>query len=829
MQKVIIVGGVAGGASAAARLRRLDENIEIIMFERGSYISFANCGLPYYIGGTIKERDALLIQTPEAMKARFNMDIRIDSEIVAINRDKKTVTVNELKTGRTYEESYDTLVLSPGSSPIRPNIPGIDSPNIFTLWNIPDTDAIKHFVDTHPIKTATVIGGGFIGIEMVENLHVLGIDVTVVEMADQVLTPIDYEMAQIVHHHLSNKGIRLYLKNGVKSFSYKDGVTEVELQDGTTVTSDLVILSIGVSPNGHLAKTADLKVNNRGGIIVDQYLKTSDPSIYAVGDAIEVIDYVNQIPAMIPLAGPANKQGRMVANNIVGRLESYEGTQGTSVAKVFDLTVASTGANEKALNRLGKEYGKDYLITIVQPKSHAGYYPGALPMTLKVIFDMEGKILGAQNVGYEGIEKRIDVIATAMRFGGTIYDLKKLELAYAPPYSSAKDPVNLAGFAAENILNHDQNPILWREIDGLDPEKTLILDVREPIEFSLGAIEKAKLMPVNDIRNRLSELPKDKELVVYCAVGLRGYIATRILSENGYNVKNLLGGYSLYKTFITDYTNPRCDVDDLEPPLGDDGAPEEKEALVKAASINATNVITLNACGLQCPGPIMQVSTKIHELKPGDILEVSATDPGFAQDVQAWCKKTGNTFLKAEKADKAFVITLRKEHTDVAHPIKTESLEDSTMVVFSGDLDKALAAMIIANGSVAMGKKVTLFFTFWGLNILRKPDKVSVSKSLIEKMFGMMMPRGSSKLKLSKMHMSGMGTSMIKKVMKDKNVNSLEELIQSAKDSGVRLVACTMSMDLMGIKKEELIDGIEFGGVASYLGATDKANHNLFI
>jgi len=829
MQKVIIVGGVAGGASAAARLRRLDENIEIIMFERGSYISFANCGLPYYIGGTIKERDALLIQTPEAMKARFNMDIRIDSEIVAINRDKKTVTVNELKTGRTYEESYDTLVLSPGSSPIRPNIPGIDSPNIFTLWNIPDTDAIKHFVDTHPIKTATVIGGGFIGIEMVENLHDLGIDVTVVEMADQVLTPIDYEMAQIVHHHLSNKGIRLYLKNGVKSFSYKDGVTEVELQDGTTVTSDLVILSIGVSPNGHLAKTADLKVNNRGGIIVDQYLKTSDPSIYAVGDAIEVIDYVNQIPAMIPLAGPANKQGRMVANNIVGRLESYEGTQGTSVAKVFDLTVASTGANEKALNRLGKEYGKDYLITIVQPKSHAGYYPGALPMTLKVIFDMEGKILGAQNVGYEGIEKRIDVIATAMRFGGTIYDLKKLELAYAPPYSSAKDPVNLAGFAAENILNHDQNPILWREIDGLDPEKTLILDVREPIEFSLGAIENAKLMPVNDIRNRLSELPKDKELVVYCAVGLRGYIATRILSENGYNVKNLLGGYSLYKTFITDYTNPRCDVDDLEPPLGDDGAPEETEALVKAASINATNVITLNACGLQCPGPIMQVSTKIHELKPGDILEVSATDPGFAQDVQAWCKKTGNTFIKAEKSDNAFVITLRKEHTDVANPIKTESLEDSTMVVFSGDLDKALAAMIIANGAVAMGKKVTLFFTFWGLNILRKPDKVSVSKSLIEKMFGMMMPRGSSKLKLSKMHMSGMGTSMIKKVMKDKNVNSLEELIQSAKDSGVRLVACTMSMDLMGIKKEELIDGIEFGGVASYLGATDKANHNLFI
>lgn len=829
MQKVIIVGGVAGGASAAARLRRLDENVEIVMFERGSYISFANCGLPYYIGGSIKERDALLVQTPEAMKARFNMDIRIDSEVMAIDRDKKMVTVYEHKTGKTYEENYDTLVLSPGSSPIRPNIPGIDSPNIFSLWTIPDTDAIKSYIDSNSIKTATVIGGGFIGVEMVENLHELGIDVTLVEMVDQVLTPVDFEMAQIIHHHLSNKGVRLYLKNGVKSFSYKDGITDVELQDGTVVPSDLVILSIGISPNGKLAKDSGLNVNARGGIVVDKYLKTNDASIYAVGDAIEVIDYVNQIPTMIPLAGPANKQGRIVANNIVGRQEAYEGTQGTSVAKVFDLTVASTGVNEKMLNKLGKEYGKDYLVTIVQPKSHAGYYPGALPMTLKVIFDKEGKVLGAQNVGYEGVEKRIDVIATAMRFGATVYDLKKLELAYAPPFSSAKDPVNMAGFAAENILNHDQEPVLWREIEDLNPTKTQIVDVREPIEFALGSIENAILMPVNDIRSRINELPKDKEIIVYCAVGLRGYIATRILSENGYKVKNLLGGYSLYKTYVSDYTNPRCDFEDILPPLGDDGSPEETQDEIKIASTAETNIIPLNACGLQCPGPIMQVSSKIHELKPGDLLEVSATDPGFAEDVQAWCKKTGNTFIKAEKKDKAFVITLRKEHTDVPHHIKTENLEDSTMVVFSGDLDKALAAMIIANGAVAMGKKVTMFFTFWGLNILRKPDKISVPKNGIEKMFGMMMPRGSSKLKLSKMHMSGMGTSMIKKVMKDKNVNSLEELIEAAKDNGVRMVACTMSMDLMGIKKEELIDGIEFGGVASYLGATDQANHNLFI
>ncbi|PKM94146.1 MAG: pyridine nucleotide-disulfide oxidoreductase [Firmicutes bacterium HGW-Firmicutes-1] len=821
-KKVIIVGGVAGGASAAARLRRLDESIEIIMFERGPYISYANCGLPYYIGGTIKDRNALFVQTPEAMKARFNMDVRIQSEVMSINRETKTVLVNDLVSGQTYEESYDTLVLSPGSSPLRPKIPGIDSPNIFTLWTVPDTDSIKNYIDTHKVKTATVIGGGFIGIEMVENLHDLGIEVTLVEMVDQVLTPVDFEMAQIIHNHLSNQGIRLHLKNGVKTFSYNDGVTIVELQDGTNVLSDLVILSIGVTPNGSLAKDSGLDVNARGGIIVDPYLKTSDASIYAIGDAIEVIDYVNQIPTMIPLAGPANKQGRIVANNIVGRMESYEGTQGTSVAKVFDLTVATTGTNEKILNRLGKEYGKDYWITIVQPRSHAGYYPGAMPMTLKVIFDNDGKILGAQNVGFDGVEKRIDVIATAMRFGGTIYDLKKLELAYAPPYSSAKDPTNLAGFSAENILLGDQAPILWRELINLDSSESIILDIRENIEYELGAIENAIHIPINDLRERLNELPKDKLIVVYCAVGLRGYIAARILSENGFTVKNLLGGFSLYRMFYGDYTNPRCDFENI-PVLGDDGAPEVEEIVQITGQ-----TVTLNACGLQCPGPIMQVNSKIHELNNGDILEVFATDPGFGVDVQAWCKKTGNTFLKSEKRSKDFAIYIKKE-ASTSSPNKTEATDDSTMVVFSGDLDKALAAMIIANGAVAMGKKVTLFFTFWGLNILRKPEKVSVSKSLIEKMFGIMMPRGSKKLKLSKMNMSGMGTAMIKKVMNDKNVNSLEELIQSAMDSGIKFVACTMSMDLMGIKEEELIEGVEFGGVASYLGATEAANHNLFI
>ncbi len=825
-KKVLIVGGVAGGASTAARLRRLDENVEIILFERSPYISFANCGLPYYIGGTIKERESLLVQTPEAMKARFNIDIRVENEVIDINPTQKTVTVLDIKTSTKYEESYDELVLSPGSTPIKPPIPGIESSNIFSLWNIPDTDRIKHFVTEHKVKTATVVGGGFIGIEMVENLHELGIEVNLVEMLDQVMTPLDYEMAQIVHSHLSTQGVHLYLKNGVKEFKYEQGFTHVKLQDGTSLASDMVILSIGISPNGELAKSAGLTTNARGGIVVDEYLRTSDPNIYALGDVIEVVDYMTKDKTMVPLAGPANKQGRIVANNICKRQSTYEGSQGTSVAKIFDLTVANTGLNEKTLNKMGKVYGKDYFVTIIQPKSHAGYYPGAFPMTLKVIFDTSGKVLGAQNIGVEGIEKRIDVIATSLRFDGTIYDLQRLELAYAPPYSSAKDPVNMAGFAAENILKKDQEVVLWRDIDTFNKETTLIVDVREDIEVELGKIDGAVHIPVNDLRDRIDELPKDKTIVIYCAVGIRGYIATRILKQHGLDAKNLIGGYNLYKYFQKDYTHPNCIIEDKKHVLSEDGTPET--AINFVPSSNLASAIVLDACGLQCPGPIMKVNQKVKEVNDGDIIKVSATDSGFPVDAQAWCKKTGNSFVKTVKEDKTYVVYIQKGSSQIQAK-ETKTLNASTMVVFSGDLDKAIASMIIANGAAAMGKDVTLFFTFWGLNILRKPEKQKVSKGLIEKMFGMMMPRGVHKLKLSKMNMGGLGTKMMHGVMKAKNVNTVEDLIQSAMDAGVKFVACTMSMDIMGITKEELLDGVEYGGVAAYLGAAEDSNHNLFI
>lgn len=556
-KKVVIVGGVAGGASAAARLRRNDETADIILFERGSYISFANCGLPYYIGGAIDKRSALLVQTPEAMKARFNLDIRIDSDVIAINKEAKSISVKNVKTNEVYEESYDVLVLSPGSVPLRPPIPGIDSPNVYSLWNIPDTDAVKaHVLEKQP-KEAVVIGGGFIGLEMAENLYDLGIKVTVVEMANQVMAPIDYEMAAQVHNHMRQKGVDLLLGDGVKAFEDQNGKTIVKLQSGIEIPADMVMLSIGIRPQSELAKAAGLALNERGGIVTDEFLVTSDPSIYAIGDAIEVTDFVGGFKTMIPLAGPANKQGRICADNISGRALSYKGTQGTAIAKVFDLAVASTGMNEKTLKRLGKERGKDYQVSITHSKSHAGYYPGSTMLAVKLIFEMNGKVLGAQIVGADGVDKRIDVVATAIRYGGTIADLTELELAYAPPFSSAKDPVNMAAYVAENILLDKTGVAQHEEAHNFDPAKTQLIDVRDLAEWERGHIEGAIHIPVNSLRERLNEVDGSKEIMVYCAIGLRGYIAARILKQHGFeNVRNVSGGYTTYAQVYCGPSNP---------------------------------------------------------------------------------------------------------------------------------------------------------------------------------------------------------------------------------------------------------------------------------
>ena len=826
-KKVLIVGGVAGGASAAARLRRNDENAEIIMFERGEYISFANCGLPYYIGNVIEERDALLVETPEEMNKRFKIDVRVNNEVLSIDRDNKEVQVKNLKTGEEYSESYDKLILSPGSSPLKPPIPGIDASNIFTIWNIPDTDAIKNYVDTKEIKKAAVVGGGFIGLEMAENLHELGYEVSIVELADQVMAPIDYEMAQILHKNIATNGVDLRLNDGVKEFNYKEGVTEITLNSGNKIDADIVILSIGVRPNSELAKDSGLKINDRGGIIVNSTLKTSDEDIYAVGDVIEVEDFVNGGKTMVPLAGPANKQGRIAANNIAGINDVYKGTQGTSVAKVFDFTVSSTGANEKTLKRLGKKYGEDYLVAYAHNNNHAGYYPGSSKINMKIIFEKEGgKILGVQAVGMDGVEKRVDVIATAMRYDGTVYDLADLELAYAPPYGSAKDPVNMLGFLGENILEGKMDVIQWFELDDLNSDEYTIVDVREAEERDLGYVPNSINISVDDLRDNLDKLDKNKTIVLYCATGIRAYVATRILLQNGFDkVKNLSGGFTTYS-----------DVDfDLKDSPVAGGVSQEEVKAEEVENIDLENVekATLNCSGLQCPGPIMKVYEKIKTMEDGEYLEVRASDPGFFADIASWCQRTGNTLIKTEKKNKEFVVLLKKgvevEKEDNGKMQNIMEKTDKSMVVFSGDLDKALASFIIANGAAAMGRKVTMFFTFWGLNVLRKDEKINVKKNFMEKMFGAMMPRGSKKLKLSKMNMGGMGSAMMKKIMKDKNVDSLEALIKQAQNNGVRMVACTMSMDVMGIKEEELLDGIEYAGVATFLSSAENSDASLFI
>lgn len=816
-KKVLIIGGVAGGASCAARLRRLDESAEIVVLERGEYISYANCGLPYHVGDVIKSRSALLLMTPEAMKNKYNVDVRVLNEAVSIDRAAKKVTVRRSADNTTYEEAYDTLVLATGSSPVRPPIPGIDSPKIQTLWTVPDTDRIRAMARESGIKTAAVIGGGFIGLEMAENLRHLGLEVSIIEMLDQVMAPLDFEMAQLLHENITQSGVKLYLGDGVSSFKDTGKQVDIALKSGKTVSSELVILSIGVRPNGELAKAAGLDVNARGGIVTDAALRTSDPDIYAVGDVTEVEDFIFKDRTMVPLAGPANKQGRIAADNIAGGNERYQGTQGTSVAKVFDLTAASTGANEKTLIKRGLTRGTDYEIAYVTQNNHAGYYPGAVPLTLKLLFSSDGsRIFGAQIVGGDGVDKRIDTIAAAIRLGGNVHALTQLEFAYAPPYSSAKDPVNMAGFTAENVLSSKVRFAPW---DAVETHKdAILLDVREEAELMAYSLPKAKHIPLGALRTRLNELDKTKEIITFCAIGVRSYNAARILMQNGFeNVLLYPGGTRFYQS--THYREEAMGYNE-NTPVSDSGHMDTEKTPAAA--------IRLDCSGMQCPGPIMRVFETMKDMKDGEVLEVSASDPGFVRDIGAWCRRTGNTLVANMRRGNDYVALVRRGGGSNT-PAARDTAQGKTIIVFSGDLDRVLASFIIANGAAAMGRPVTMFFTFWGLTALRRPERQNVKKTLMESMFGTMLPRGTKKLRLSKMNMGGMGTAMMKKIMRDKNVDSLEELIQKAIKAGVRVVACTMSMDVMGIKQEELIDGVELGGVGAYLGDAEESDVNLFI
>ena len=813
--KYLIVGGVAGGATAAARIRRNTEQAEIILFEKGEHISYANCGLPYYIGGVIQERERLFVQTPEAFGQRFAIDVRTKSEVIGIDVKKKTVQVRT-GDGREYTESYDKLLLSPGASPVRPPLPGIESEGIFTLRNVADTDRIKQYMQQHQVKRAVIVGGGFIGLEMAENLQHTGAQVAVVEMANQVMGPIDYSMASLVHRHLEEKGVRLYLGQAVESFTREDGHLTVNFRSGIRLEADLVLLSIGVRAETRLAQEAGLKLGEMRGIYVNEYLQTSDESVYAVGDAIEFPHPLTGKPWLNFLAGPANRQARIVADNMVfGNTKTYEGSIGTSIAKVYDITVASTGLPAKRL----KQMEIPYLSATIHSGSHAGYYPGALQMTIKITFSpKDGKLFGAQIVGYDGVDKRIDQYALAIKNGATVSHLTQLEHSYAPPFSSAKDPVAISGYVAGNILSKKMVPLYWRELQQADLSKVSLIDVRTADEASLGSLPGAINIPLDELRARMNEIPTDRPVYLFCEVGLRGYLASNILKGHGYtDVRNLIGGLKLYESAVKVVLPPEDT--------------SVKATMSSAPSVSSAQVIQVDACGIQCPGPILKLKKSMETLQPGQRLEIRATDAGFPLDAESWCRTTGNHFVEKRSEGGMYYAIVEKALPGTPSKVSPSVPEEKgkTFILFSDDLDKTLATFVLANGAAATGKKVSIFFTFWGLNAIKKADKPRVKKDIWGRMFGWMLPSDSTKLALSQMNMLGIGAKMMRYLMKQKGVDSLETLRRQAIDNGVEFIACQMSMDVMGVKREELLDEVTVGGVATYMERAEQANVNLFI
>ena len=825
--KIIIIGGVAGGATTAARIRRVDETAEIILLEKGKHISYANCGLPYYIGGVIEEREKLFVQTPEAFSTRFRVDVRTENEVIFIDRKKKTVTVRQ-SSEDTYEESYDKLLISTGASPVRPPLPGIDLPGIFTLRNVTDTDRIKEYINSHSPRKAVVVGAGFIGLEMAENLHAQGAKVSIVEMGNQVMAPIDFSMASLVHQHLMDKGVNLYLEQAVASFEREGKGLKVTFKNGQSISADIVILSIGVRPETSLARAAELTIGPAGGIAVNDYLQTSDEAIYAIGDAIEYRHPITGKPWLNYLAGPANRQGRIVADNILGAKIPYEGSIGTSIAKVFDMTVASTGLPGKRL----RLEGIDYMSSTIHPASHAGYYPDAMPMSIKITFDKQtGRLYGGQIVGYDGVDKRIDELALVIKHQGTVYDLMKVEQAYAPPFSSAKDPVAIAGYVAEDMITGKTNPVYWRELRDIEMENKFLLDVRTQDEFALGSLPGAVNIPLDELRDRMSELPKDRMIYTFCAVGLRGYLAYRILTQHGFDkVRNLSGGLKTYRAA----TAPIVIHQEIEDQTDESPSPQEKTlssepSAAPAIPVAAAKTIRVEACGLQCPGPILKMKKTMDGLASGERVEITATDPGFPRDAAAWCSSTGNQLISKEASGGKSVVIIEKGEPKACNIVTSCEDKGKTFIMFSDDLDKALATFVLANGAAATGQKVTIFFTFWGLNVIKKLHKPETEKDIFGKMFGMMLPSSSKKLKLSKMSMGGIGGKMMRYIMNKKGIDSLESLRQQALENGVEFIACQMSMDVMGVKQEELLDEVTIGGVATYMERADNANVNLFI
>lgn len=827
--KLIVVGGVAAGASTAARARRLDESAEIIVFERGHHVSFANCGLPYHVGEVITDRGKLILQTPASLRESLNIDVRLGSEVVGIDRAARSVTVRDAEAGTEYTETYDALALCMGAQALRPPLPGIDHPAVEVLRRIGDMDRIKARLDSalaaqaagrRGVVTAVVVGAGYIGLEMAENLHLRGVHVDVVELSDQILPPVDREIAVPVEQHLRSRGVTVHLSTAAAAFlPLADDRVRVELNNSTTLDADLVILAAGVRPSVGLARDAGLKLGEHGGIAVDTHMRTSDPHIWAAGDGVETPNPVLPGEFLNPLAGPANRQARVAAENICGRSTEYHSTQGTSIVKVFEMTAGGTGATARQLDAAGVAYR----VVHIHPSGHAGYYPGTATMHIKLLFSPEGgRVLGAQACGFDGVDKRLDLFAMAIRSGLTVFDLEEQELAYAPPFGSAKDPVNMAGFVAANVLHGDIS--LWyAEQFPTDTKGARIVDVRTTEEYDVWHIAGAESAPLATIRERLQEWDHTVPIRLYCAVGFRSYLAYRILVQNGFtDVKSLSGGSTTFRA-VHDLDD---DLPQRQPPIENYA---EALTVASAVAVATGQVRDLDCTGLACPGPIMRLAAAMKDAQAGDEIRVTVSDPGFALDAPVWSAKNGHTLLDLTPKGAGYVATIRKGGLAPVATTPALARKKTSMVVFSGDLDKQLAAFIIANGAVAMGEEVSMFFTFWGLNALRRADPPKREKKAMEKMFGMMMPRGADKLTLSQMHMMGAGTAMIKNVMKKHDVPPLRELISSAQAGGVRLLGCTMTMDLLGMAQSDLLEGVELAGVATFLGEAQESGTTLFI
>ena len=668
MKRVVIIGGVAGGASAAARLRRLKEDFEIIMLDKGPYVSFANCGLPYYVGNIIKDRESLELVTPDTFLERFNIDVRVNNEVMSINRERKKIDVRDLKSNEEYSLEYDHLILAPGSKPLVPAFKGLEEVPHFTVWTIPDAVKIRQYVEDTHINKAVIVGGGFIGLEMAENLVEKGVKVKIVEMLDQVMPPIDKEMAQFIHQELILNGVCLVLEDPVDSFGRNEGEKPfVITKSGKIIETDIIILAIGIRPQSELAKNSGLELSKKGYVKVNKRMQSSDPNIYAVGDVVQVQHLQTQNPISMALAGPANKQGRIAADNIAGRNSEYNGVLGASVVKIFDVTVATVGLTEKQLKNLDIEYDKIY----IHPNNHAGYYPGATPMAFKLIFEVpSGKILGAQIVGGQGSEKRIDVLSTIIKMGGDVYDLEELELTYAPPYGSAKDPVNMAGFVAANYLRQDMPIWHWHDYSIITTNGGLLLDVRTKEEFEARTIDGSVNIPIEELRNRLNELAVDKPIYVYCEVGYRSYLALRILLQSGFkNVYELTGGFKIFEM-------ANSTTEEIMAACG--GSENVIEEFVHEKAIESEDYVEVDACGLSCPGPLNALIKGLEELPENKKLKVYATDPGFKSSVEAYSKLNEAVKLLSLGKEKGMLVaTLEKiQPIEVITPVKKKTRKE---------------------------------------------------------------------------------------------------------------------------------------------------------